>query len=72
MSTNKFLKNVVAYGLNQEVNKMMTGRKITLSPDEYASTIHADPITHLAVIFSALIHDVDHRGVSNVSVGFGI
>jgi hypothetical protein len=29
------------------------------------SGITSDPLTHFAVVFSALIHDADHKGVSN-------
>jgi 3'5'-cyclic nucleotide phosphodiesterase len=32
---------------------------------DFTHGISSDPITLLAVIFSAVIHDVDHRGVSN-------
>ena len=42
------------------------------NPDTLASHLHActhgitsDPLTLLAISFSALIHDVDHRGCSN-------
>jgi len=31
----------------------------------YTFGISSDPLTKFAVVFSALIHDVDHRGVSN-------
>ncbi len=30
-----------------------------------SSGITSDPLTHFAVVFSALIHDADHKGVSN-------
>jgi hypothetical protein len=32
---------------------------------DYTFGISSDPITKLAISFSALIHDVDHQGVSN-------
>jgi 3'5'-cyclic nucleotide phosphodiesterase len=35
---------------------------------EYTHGINSDPITLLAIVFSALIHDCDHRGVSNVQL----
>ena len=31
----------------------------------YTFGISSDPLTKFAVVFSALIHDVDHQGVSN-------
>lgn len=31
----------------------------------YTSRIASDPLTQFAIVFSALIHDVDHTGVSN-------
>ena len=30
-----------------------------------ASVLQCDPLTQFAVVFSALIHDVDHQGVPN-------
>lgn len=41
-------------------NKMM---KSIMDQDIYART--RDPLTHFAVVFSALIHDADHPGVPN-------
>ncbi len=38
---------------------------IFISPD---SGITSDPLTHFAVVFSALIHDTDHKGVSNLQL----
>jgi 3'5'-cyclic nucleotide phosphodiesterase len=32
---------------------------------DYTNGINSDPITQFAIIFSAIIHDIDHRGVSN-------
>jgi hypothetical protein len=32
---------------------------------DYTYGINSDPLTQFAVLFSALIHDVDHTGVSN-------
>jgi len=33
--------------------------------DFYTSSIASDPLTQFAIVFSALIHDVDHTGVPN-------
>ena len=35
---------------------------------EYTHGINSDPLTIFAIVFSALIHDVDHRGVSNTQL----
>ncbi len=32
------------------------------------SGITSDPLTHFAIVFSALIHDTDHKGVSNLQL----
>jgi len=68
MSVHKFLKRITAHGLNQEVNKMITGRKGAVARDDYTQMIDADPVTHLACIMAAVIHDVDHRGASNAQL----
>ena len=48
----------------------------TKDPEPQISDVHADnsyginsdPLTHFAIIFSSLIHDVDHFGVSNAQL----
>jgi 3'5'-cyclic nucleotide phosphodiesterase len=35
---------------------------------DYTRGITSDPITILAILFSALVHDADHRGVSNIQL----
>jgi hypothetical protein len=37
----------------------------TLGDGEYTKDITHDPLTQFAVVYAALIHDVDHSGVSN-------
>jgi 3'5'-cyclic nucleotide phosphodiesterase len=37
----------------------------TLGDGEYTKDITSDPLTQFAVVYAALIHDVDHAGVSN-------
>ena len=34
----------------------------------YTHGINSDPLTILAILFSALIHDVDHQGISNAQL----
>ena len=60
MATDKFLKRIVAPDIEGEDDKM-------------ASDVHtfthginsSDPLLLLGILFSALIHDADHRGISN-------
>eukprot|EP00934_Nitzschia_sp_Nitz4_P002441 Nitzschia sp. Nitz4//scaffold68_size99682//91398//95434//NITZ4_004577-RA/size99682-snap-gene-0.6-mRNA-1//1//CDS//3329556632//2436//frame0 len=66
MSANKILKRVV----NAEHVRV---RRSSL--DNLASKMHdftygitSDPLTHFACLFSALIHDVDHPGISNAQM----
>ena len=70
MSVNKLLKRIVAPEMsNEELEKIQGGKK------ELATHLHglthgiiSDPMTPFAITFSAIIHDVDHRGVSNVQL----
>ena len=34
----------------------------------YASKIKCNPLTHFAVVLAAVIHDVDHPGISNTDL----
>jgi hypothetical protein len=36
--------------------------------DHYARSLSSDPLTQFAIVFSALIHDVDHTGVPNMQL----
>ncbi len=36
---------------------------------DFTYGITSDPLTQFAVIFCALIHDVDHRGIANLQLG---
>ncbi len=74
MSVSKFLKRIVTPEIElEELSKLQDKDKIA---QQIASHLHdythgltSDPITIFAIVFSALIHDVDHRGVSNVQLG---
>jgi hypothetical protein len=63
MSATKLLKRVVAP--DDVYNRKDSVRKIASNLHEYTYGITSDPMTQFAIIFSALIHDVDHSGVSN-------
>lgn len=55
------LQRVMAYSQESSANKTCTAQS-------YAYGITSDPLTSFAVVFCALIHDVDHTGVSNVQL----
>eukprot|EP00980_Cylindrotheca_fusiformis_P006369 scaffold1356_cov123-Cylindrotheca_fusiformis.AAC.50 len=54
-SASKLLSRIVA------VKHIEEGKQL----HDHTYGITSDPLTHFAVIFSSLIHDVDHRGVPN-------
>mmetsp|Transcript_34534 Transcript_34534/g.54014 ORF Transcript_34534/g.54014 Transcript_34534/m.54014 type:complete len:1188 (-) Transcript_34534:311-3874(-) len=62
MSVSKLLSRIVAPDevLNQDDNSNLASN---LHDHTYGIT--SDPLTHFAVVLSALIHDTDHLGVSN-------
>lgn len=70
MAVSKFMKRIVSPDLNlDQVNKLGAGKKFAAHLHDFSHGINSDPVTQLAVILSALIHDVDHRGISNVQLG---
>jgi 3'5'-cyclic nucleotide phosphodiesterase len=68
MSVNKLLKRIVTPDLSE--NQLLQSNKDTDLLHNHLQRltygIYSDPIAQLAIVFSALIHDVDHRGCSNV------
>jgi 3'5'-cyclic nucleotide phosphodiesterase len=65
MSVSKVLKRVITPDLDFDQIK---GSSFESQLHEYTYGITSDPLAVLAIIFSALIHDVDHRGVSNIQL----
>ena len=66
MSVNKLLTRIVAPDIHIEDEK---GRhEVMMGLHDYTHGITSDPLTQFGIVFSALIHDVDHRGVSNVQL----
>jgi len=64
MAVSKFIKRIMATTMEDALNN----KKCSTSYD-YTYGIYSDPLTVLAILFSALVHDSDHRGVSNVQLG---
>ena len=59
----------------KELDGEVNTEKANLTLHQCSYGIASDPITQLAIVFSALIHDVDHQGVPNaqlVKEGFDI
>jgi hypothetical protein len=62
MSTNKLLKRVV---VRDAMDSGENVKGIAMDLHDYTYGITSDPLTQFALVFCALIHDVDHAGVSN-------
>jgi hypothetical protein len=62
MSIIKLLERVVT---PDEIDYEGESTEIASDAHNYTYGITSDPLTHFAVVFCALIHDVDHTGVSN-------
>jgi len=57
MSAQKLLKRVIT----AEESRSKAGE------DDYTSIIASDPLTQFAIVFAALIHDVDHTGTTTAT-----
>lgn len=62
MAVNKLLKRIEAPDIAFEKEQEGDAEAMI---HNYTHGINSDPLTILAIVFSALIHDVDHRGISN-------
>jgi hypothetical protein len=68
MAVNKFLKRIATPDLEDlRVGDGYEG-EIASHLHDYTYGINSDQLTIFAIVFSALIHDVDHSGVSNAQV----
>jgi 3'5'-cyclic nucleotide phosphodiesterase len=71
MSVSKLMKRIVAPELTSEQYERANrkgGHDLASQLHEYSHGIVSDPMTVFAITFSALIHDADHRGVSNMQL----
>ena len=59
---------IVTPDLDDDEESGKTGKKLASKLHDYTHGITSDPITLFAILFSALVHDIDHRGVSNVQL----
>lgn len=66
MCVSKLLKRIVNPEMSDdELAKMKDTKKLNQHLHMYTHGINSDPMTLFAILFSAIIHDVDHPGVSN-------
>jgi hypothetical protein len=63
MCVDKFLKRIVRPDVDFDQNT-----NVASTLHDYTHGINSDPLAILAIIFSALVHDADHRGVSNAQL----
>lgn len=69
MSVTKLLDRLVSSDLTDHDLKRVTGGKGSHHHLDFSSYgINTDPLAQFALVFSALIHDVDHRGCSNMQL----
>jgi 3'5'-cyclic nucleotide phosphodiesterase/Adenylate and Guanylate cyclase catalytic domain len=65
MAVSKVLKRIISPDLDFDKIK---GSSLEAHLHDYTYGITSDPLAVLAIIFSALIHDVDHQGISNMQL----
>jgi hypothetical protein len=62
-SVDKFIKRIV----NPDI-EIESADAVASSLHDYTHGINSDPVTILAIVMSAMIHDSDHRGISNMQL----
>jgi CheY-like chemotaxis protein len=71
MSVEKFITRIVTRDIDEKdiiANPDKSAEGTASILHDYTHGINSDPLTLFAIVFSALIHDTDHRGVSNVQL----
>lgn len=60
----------VALSTNKLLNRIVTPDWVVDEKSLHKSTygITSDPLTHIAIVFAAVIHDIDHPGVTNAQL----
>jgi hypothetical protein len=58
MATNKFLNRILSPNMDGDIKTL----------HEYTHGLTSDPLLLMGIILSSVIHDVDHRGVSNMQM----
>lgn len=70
LCVSKFLKRLTSPELSDEdLSKIKDSKKVASHLHSCSHGINSDPMTILSILFSALIHDTDHHGVSNTQLG---
>jgi len=67
MAASKFIKRIVE--TTSAKTRSDTKQQGSNNLYDYTQGINSDPLVVLAILFSALVHDADHRGVSNIQLG---
>jgi 3'5'-cyclic nucleotide phosphodiesterase len=67
MTVDKLLQRIAAPEM-ESTEGTKSKSKMASHLHDFTYGITSDPLTILAIVFSALIHDIDHRGVSNVQL----
>lgn len=72
LSANKLMRRIIS---PDEVSSNQRKGKTKKKSELYAADLHnttfgisSDPLTQFAIVFAALVHDVEHRGVPNVQL----
>ena len=69
MSVHKLLTRIVAPDISADRLDIVDEDELAKQINDFSHGIVHDPMAIFAITFSALIHDVDHPGVSNVQLG---
>ncbi|CAB9518147.1 Receptor-type guanylate cyclase gcy [Seminavis robusta] len=70
MSVNKLIRRIVNPDISAEKAAGLddASKKLAMHVHDFSYGFSSDPLAMFAMTFSALIHDVDHRGISNMQL----